>query len=128
MYRQEEKNYYCAGNQKTRFSAFFESRDHNRYTSNLIVVVLFLSFYHYFQVIHPVSILFMFYHPHIDERCLYHQRERLYLIIGTFLAALSIVLKVNSLLTGEPLIIRLQSLYRTSFSYLLKSSFFQHHQ
>ena len=89
--------------QKTGFSAFLEWRDHNKYTSNLIAIVLFL-------------ILLPLFSGHIASQYLVYvliilvlmsaiftiSGNRLYLIIGSFFAGLSIILNILYYLTGEP--------------------------
>ena len=88
--------------QKTGFSAFLEWRDHNKYTSNLIAIVLFL-------------ILLPLFSGHIASQYLVYvliilvlmsaiftlSGNRLHLIIGSFFAALSIVFNILFFLTGE---------------------------
>jgi hypothetical protein len=88
--------------QKTGFSAFLEWRDHNKYTSNLIAIVLFL-------------ILLPLFSGHIASQYLVYvliilvlmsaiftiSGNRLHLFIGSFFAALSIVFNVLFFLTGE---------------------------
>ena len=88
--------------QKTGFSAFLEWRDHNKYTSNLIAIGLFL-------------ILLPLFSGHIASQYLVYvliilvlmsatftiSGNRLHLIIGSFFAAPGIVFNVLFFLTGE---------------------------
>jgi len=89
--------------QKTGLSAFLEWRDRNKYTFNLIAIVLFL-------------ILLPLFSDHLASQYLVYvliilvlmsaivtiSGNRLYLIIGSIFAGLSIVLNVLFFLTGEP--------------------------
>jgi hypothetical protein len=88
--------------QKTGFSAFLEWRDHNKYTSNLIAIVLFLillplfSGYIISQYLVYVLIILV-----LMSAIFTLSGNRLHLIIGSFFAALSIVFNILFFLTGE---------------------------
>ncbi len=88
---------------KTGFSAFLEWRDHNRYTFNLIAIVFFLILLPLFSG-HPASqyLVYVLITLVLMSAIFTISGNRLYLIIGSFLAALSIVLNVLFFLTGEP--------------------------
>jgi hypothetical protein len=88
---------------KTRFSGFLEWRDHNKYTFNLIAIVLFLILLPLFSghaasqfLVYALIILVLM------SAIFTISGNRLYLIIGSFFAALSIVLNVLFYLTGDP--------------------------
>jgi hypothetical protein len=87
---------------KTRFSAFLEWRDHNRYTFNLIAIIIFLILLPLFSG-HPASqyLVYVLIILVLMSAIVTISGNRLYLIIGSFLAALSIVLNVLFFLTGE---------------------------
>ena len=89
--------------QKTGFSAFLEWRDHNRYTSNLISIVLFLILLPIFSD-HPASQYFVYILIVLVlmSAVFTLSGNRLYLLIGSSLAVLSIVLNVLYLFTGAP--------------------------
>ncbi|MCJ7741432.1 MAG: hypothetical protein MUO95_01940 [Methanoregula sp.] len=87
---------------KTRFSGFLEWRDHNKYTFNLIAIVLFLILLPLFSghtasqvLVYALIILVLM------SAIFTISGNRLHLIIGSFFAALSIVLNVLFYLTGE---------------------------
>jgi hypothetical protein len=86
-----------------RFSGFLEWRDHNKYTFNLIAIVLFLILLPLFSD-HPASqyIVYFLIILVLMSAIFTISGNRLYLIIGIFFAALSIVLNVLYFLTGEP--------------------------
>jgi hypothetical protein len=87
---------------KTRFSGFLEWRDHNKYTSNLIAIVLFLILLPLFSG-HPASqvLVYVLIILVLMSAIFTISGNRLHLIIGSFFAALSIVLNVLFYLTGE---------------------------
>ena len=89
--------------QKTGFSAFLEWRDHNKYTFNLIAIVFFLILLPLFSG-HPASqyLVYVLIILVLMSAIVTISGNRLYLIIGSFLAILSIVLNVLFFLTGEP--------------------------
>jgi hypothetical protein len=88
---------------KTGFSAFLEWRDHNKYTFNLIAIVFFLILLPLFSG-HPASqyLVYVLIILVLMSAIVTISGNRLYLIIGSFLAILSIVLNVLFFLTGEP--------------------------
>ena len=88
--------------QKKRFSGILEWRDHNKYTFNLIAIVLFLILLPLFSgniarqyLVYVLIILVLM------SAIFTISGNRLHLIIGSFFAALSIVLNVLFYLTGE---------------------------
>jgi hypothetical protein len=88
--------------QKTGFSAFLEWRDHNKYTFNLIAIVFFLILLPLFSG-HPASqyLVYVLIILVLMSAIVTISGNRLYLSIGSFLAALSIVLNTLFFLTGE---------------------------
>jgi hypothetical protein len=88
--------------QKTGFSAFLEWRAHNKYTFNLIAIIIFLILLPLFSG-HPASqyLVYVLIILVLMSAIITISGNRLYLIIGSFLAALSIVLNIVFFLTGE---------------------------
>ena len=86
--------------QKTGFSAFLEWRDHNKYTFNLLAIVFFLILLPLFSG-HPASqyLVYVLIILVLMSAIVTFSGNRLYLIIGSFLAILSIVLNVLFFLT-----------------------------
>lgn len=89
--------------QKTGFSAFLEWRDHNKYTFNLIAIIIFLILLPLFSG-HPASqyLVYVLIILVLMSAIFTISGNRLNLIIGSFFAALSIILNVLFFLTGEP--------------------------
>ncbi|MCJ7741681.1 MAG: hypothetical protein MUO95_03240 [Methanoregula sp.] len=88
--------------QKTGFSGFLEWRDHNKYTFNLIAIVLFLILLPLFSG-HPASqyLVYLLIILVLMSAIFTLSGNRVHLIIGSFFAALSIILNVLFFLTGE---------------------------
>jgi hypothetical protein len=89
--------------QKSGFSAFLDWRDHNKYTFNLIAIILFLVLLPLFSG-HPASqyLVYVLIILVLMSAIFTISGNRSYLIIGSFFAALSIILNVLFYLTGEP--------------------------
>ncbi|MGB9177416.1 MAG: hypothetical protein WCB46_11890 [Methanoregula sp.] len=89
--------------QKTRFSKFLVWRDHKKYTFNLIAIIVFLILLPFFSN-HPASqyIVYFLIIFILMSAIFTISGNRLYLIVGSFLAALSIIFNVLFFLTGEP--------------------------
>jgi hypothetical protein len=89
--------------QKKRFSGFLVWRDRNKYTFNLIAIILFLILLPFFSN-HPASqyIVYVLIIFVLMSAIFTISGNRLYLIIGSILAALSMILNVLFFLTGEP--------------------------
>ncbi len=87
---------------KNGFSEFLAWRDHNKYTFNLVAIVLFLILLPLFSG-HPASqyLVYVLIVLVLMSAIFTISGNRLYLIIGSFFAALSIVLNVLYFLTGE---------------------------
>jgi hypothetical protein len=103
--------------QEARFSKFLVWRDRNKFTFNLIAIILFLILLPIFSN-HPASqyIVYLLIIFVLMSVIFTISGNRLYLIVGSFLAALSIIFNVLFFLTGEPLFIKHQLSCRSSFS------------
>src|SRR5512137_2395113 len=87
---------------KTNISRILDWRNHNKYTFNLIALILFLILLPIFSdnvasqyLVYVLIILVLI------SAIFTISGNRLYLIIGSFFAALSIILNVLFFLTGE---------------------------
>jgi hypothetical protein len=87
---------------KTGFSAFTEWRGNNKYTFNLIAIVLFLILLPLFSDL-PASqyLVYILIILVLMSAIVTISGNRLYLVIGSICAALSIILNVLFFLTGE---------------------------